>query len=63
MAQKPRDVKTPAAVPAPLKTHSRAVSIAALILTLYAAALVYARGRIPPGLNNDAAEERPRISK
>lgn len=55
MARKPTAAKPPVVPPA--KTRFHALLIAAAILAFYAAALVYARDRIPAGLNNDAAEE------
>src|ERR1017187_6929144 len=43
--------------PVPAAVGGRAIWMACAILAVWAAALVYARDQVPPGLNNDAAQE------
>lgn len=53
LAEKPR-VRS---APVPVLAGGRAIWLACTILAVWAAALVYARDQVPPGLNNDAAQE------
>jgi hypothetical protein len=58
MRHKPSQKPAPAIAGPPRKTSRRnALAVVAAIFAAYAAALVYAQGRTPPGLNNDVAEE------
>ena len=43
--------------PPPKTSRSNALAAVAAIFAAYAAALLYAQGRTPPGLNNNVAEE------
>lgn len=45
------------ATPPPKTSRSNALAAVAAIFAAYAAALLYAQGRTPPGLNNNVAEE------
>jgi hypothetical protein len=55
---KPSQKPAPAVAGPPPKTSRRnALAAVAAIFAAYAAALLYAQGRTPPGLNNDVAEE------
>jgi hypothetical protein len=58
MRHKPSQRPAPAIAAPPPKTSRRnALAAVAGIFLAYAAALLYAQGRTPPGLNNDVAEE------
>jgi hypothetical protein len=53
----PRGNPVPSAPALPLAQTKRPHIIAVVILSLYAAALMFQRGTVPPGMNSDVAEE------
>jgi hypothetical protein len=53
----PKSPRPPSPARPPKTSRRNALAAVAAIFAAYAAALLYAQGRTPPGLNNDVAEE------
>jgi len=54
---RPKRLKRAAANSPPKTSRRNALATVVAIFAAYAALLLYAHGRVPPGLNNDVAEE------